>query len=120
VCLPETRCNSMKEQIKGTFDFDPADRIYDQHFPGKPVVPGSVIVQAFVTAGKTHGIIMDPILVNNFRFKEFVIPGEHAYTLEVEQDQIKCRLFEDHTHVSNVVVTGAIKRSCLSFPVTTP
>ncbi|MBU4420644.1 MAG: hypothetical protein KKH84_06520, partial [Proteobacteria bacterium] len=38
--------------IKGTFYFDPSDRIYAEHFPGNPVVPGSLIIHAFLKALK--------------------------------------------------------------------
>ena len=60
--------------IKGTFYFDPADRIYEDHFPGNPIVPGSLIVHAFTEAGKKLGLEANRCTIENFRFREFVSP----------------------------------------------
>lgn len=90
-------------QIKGTFYFDPADRIYEDHFPGNPVVPGSLIVHAFSEAGKKIGFVPDCPTIENFRFREFVPPGEYSYTLELLSDQLKCRLYRgDKTFVTGI------------------
>ena len=44
------------EVKEGIFHFDPDDPIYRDHFPGYPVVPGSLVVQAFLDlAGDVRG-----------------------------------------------------------------
>ena len=97
-------------EIKGTFYFDPADRIYEDHFPGNPVVPGSVIVHAFLKAGKESGRWEGKYILEDFRFKRFVFPGEHAYRIEFQRDRMKCRLFETNSDSSKTLVTGIIRK----------
>ncbi|MDO9529446.1 MAG: hypothetical protein Q7J27_09830 [Syntrophales bacterium] len=93
-------------QTKGTFYFDPADRIYEDHFPGSPVVPGSMIVHAFSEAGKTLGFTADGCTIENFRFREFVPPGEYSFSIELLPDRLKCRLYRG----DKALVTGVLKR----------
>ena len=84
--------------IKGTFYFDPQDRIYEDHFPGHAVVPGSLIVRAFLEAGKTAGFSSQVGGMENFRFKEFVAPGAYAFSIEGRDKGWQCRLYhEDRT-----------------------
>ncbi len=97
-------------EINGIFFFDPSDRIYEDHFPGNPVVPGSVIVNAFLEAGKEAGFDADPCIIRDFRFRGFVAPGEHAFSIRSLSDQLKCRLFQNRSEESKTLVTGTIKR----------
>ena len=92
--------------IKGTFYFDPSDKIYADHFPGNPVVPGSLIINAFLKALKKNGINEEHHIIENFRFKEFISPGEYNFDIEICKDQMKCRLFRS----SSAVVTGIITK----------
>ena len=96
--------------INGTFYFDPADWIYEGHFPENPVVPGSVIVNAFLQAGKESGFWEGKYIVEDFRFKGFVSPGEHAYRIEFQTEQMKCRLFETDSVSSKTLVTGTLRK----------
>lgn len=95
--------------IKGTFCFDPSDGIYADHFPGNPIVPGSLIVHAFLEAAKAKGLEVGRCLLENFRFKEFVPPGEYPFSIEKQADRLKCRLFKPHSGELKTVVTGTIK-----------
>ena len=97
-------------EINGTFYFDPDDRIYEDHFPGNPVVPGSVIVNAFLRAGKESGLWEGKYIIEDFRFKGFVSPGEHAYRIEFQTEQMKCRLFETDSDSSKTLVTGTLRK----------
>lgn len=97
-------------EIKGIFFFDPSDRVYEEHFPGNSIVPGSVIVNAFLEAGKKAGFDDGSCVIRDFRFRGFVTPGEHAFRLQVHSGQIKCRLFQNGLDASKTLVTGTIKR----------
>ncbi len=91
----------------GEFFFDPMDRIYKDHFPGNPVVPGSVIINAFSMAINKHfGGNPDMSLsqVNKFRFKKFTPPGLYDYSLSKEKSSVKCTLFNE----GKAVATGVI------------
>jgi len=104
------RLQTLPERIlKGVFYFDPSDGIYKDHFPGNPVVPGSLIVNAFMEAGKSAGFNGNKLILKGFRFKKFISPGKYAYRIELIQDQMKCRLFETDSNSMETVVTGTIK-----------
>ncbi len=81
-----------------------------EHFPGRPVVPGSVIVNTFIELGRQCGLCGDEWVVRDFRFRGFVSPGEHAFHLNPESDGLKCRLFQGETDGSKILVTGTIER----------
>ena len=94
--------------IKGTFYFDPQDRIYEDHFPGRPVVPGSLIVQAFREAGMSAGFGSAVGGVENFRFKEFVAPGEYAYSIDGRDQGWQCRLYHEGRTVADGLLQPAV------------
>lgn len=96
--------------IKGTFYFDPSDKIYAEHFPGKPVVPGSLIIHAFLKALKEEGFNQIQYIIKDFRFKKFVSPGEYNFDIEMLQDQIKCKLFKNNLDLTKPIVTGIISK----------
>ena len=97
-------------EIEGSFYFDPADGIYKDHFPGNPVVPGSVIVAAFIDAGKRAGVLEDGFTVRDFKFREFVPPGGYGFIIETYQDRMRCRLYRGGFDTSKTLVTGIIDR----------
>ena len=96
--------------IKGKFYFDPSDRIYAEHFPGKPVVPGSLIIHAFLKALKEDGFKERQYMIQDFKFKKFVSPGEYSFNIEILQGQMKCMLFENNLDLTKPIVTGIIRK----------
>jgi len=94
--------------FSGSFYFDPADPIYADHFPGCPVVPGSVIISAFLEAGRTAQPGMRPQGVQNFKFRTFLPPGEYPFRLEIQEDRLQCRLWQGETENRRPLVTGTI------------
>ena len=101
------------EQVQdGHFFFDPADPIYADHFPGSPVVPGSLIVQAFVAAAGREEVTQSSVMLENFRFKRFISPGTYAYRLVLSAEgegraNLQCTLYSK----GDAVVTGTLKWS---------
>lgn len=90
--------------IKGIIWFDPKDQIYKDHFPGNPVIPGSIIMDAFIQAAKLHKPGDKITGVENFKFKKFISPGKFQYELHIKPAYIKCKLFDDTV----VVATGTL------------
>ncbi|MCF8068219.1 MAG: hypothetical protein K9L30_06515 [Desulfobacterales bacterium] len=89
----------------GVFHFNPEDRIYETHFPSNPVVPGSVIIHAFMSAAEKVGYNEKPYRIENFRFKRFISPGEYAWEMESSNGGLSCKILENN----NTVVTGNLK-----------
>ena len=91
-------------KISGSFFFDPSDAVYKDHFPGNPVVPGSLIIYAFIEILKNNKAIKKSYTIRNFRFKSFIAPGEFHYDIHYESSTFKCRLFKNET----AAVTGEV------------
>ena len=91
----------------GFFYFDPDDPIYMDHFPGHPVVPGSLIIHAFLEAFKKRSGAMASRRIRRFRFKRFISPGRYSFRLEHQRSgACNCLLFDK----SELVATGVLKR----------
>jgi 3-hydroxyacyl-[acyl-carrier-protein] dehydratase len=94
------------DQMKsGYFDFDPQDPIYRDHFPGSPVVPGSLIIHAFIEAvGRTAAEGM-PCTPTGFRFKRFISPGRYAFRIQSRPDgRRRCLLFDQENAVAEGIL----------------
>ncbi len=89
--------------MKGTFFFDPEDAIYKDHFPGNPVVPGSLVVHAFLKALKTHTGTAASGMVN-FRFKTFLHPGTYSYRISRSPKGTDCFIYAGN----RTLVTGTL------------
>ncbi|KPA13766.1 hydroxymyristoyl-ACP dehydratase [Candidatus Magnetomorum sp. HK-1] len=86
--------------IKGTIYFDPKDPIYKVHFPSFPVVPGSLIIAAFLEAVEAVKPTKKKLLINNFNFLRFVKPGTCDYIIEIDKTQWQCHLFQNERPVA--------------------
>jgi 3-hydroxyacyl-[acyl-carrier-protein] dehydratase len=96
-----------EKSYSGTFVFDPRDPIFADHFPGNPIVPGSLIVQAFFRAIQELEINGGYSRVERFRFKRFIQPGQYAFLLVQTNDGcLSCTLKEGST----TVATGRLLR----------
>ncbi len=91
--------------IKGTFIFDPKDKIYKDHFPGNPVIPGSLIVHSFIESVKKNCSVKNINTAKNFRFKEFISPGKYLYKMEPVEQGFKCNIYSRE----KVIVTGILQ-----------
>ena len=91
--------------MEGCFLFDPKDMIYETHFPGNPVVPGSLIIEAFRQVVRNKALDRFPLQATRFRFIEFVKPGEYQYRIIPSTDSLKCFLFSGN----RMLVSGELK-----------
>ncbi len=92
------------KNFSGYFFFDPADEIYLEHFPGNPVVPGSIIINAFVDALVKNNIKSSNYTIKNFRFRKFISPGEYKYIITADSSNYSCKLYNNE----KPAVTGVI------------
>lgn len=86
--------------ISGVFVFDPSDPVYQVHFPGNPVVPGSLIIRAFTETLERSGIPVDGSGIQKFRFRTFLNPGEYSYQIIKGENGYKCTLFDGEKKVA--------------------
>lgn len=91
---------------EGVFFFHPNDGIYGEHFPGYPVVPGSLIVHAFLKVWEQAGFSGDAITIENFTFREFLLPGHYPFRIELRKDRLHCLISRE----DKKMVTGILRR----------
>jgi 3-hydroxyacyl-[acyl-carrier-protein] dehydratase len=95
------------------------EEFFQGHFPGEPVMPGVLIIEAMAQAAayfamqslpaeKRKGAICYLAKLDNVRFKEPVVPGDSLH-LHVEQERMKSSLCKmvGHAQVGDKVVAEA-------------
>ncbi len=92
---------SIAEAVEGTFFFHPDDPIYETHFPQCPVVPGSLMVHAFLQALRESGIPCEGLRVENFSFREFLPPGECSFSIARRERGLECRIIKDGKKIAS-------------------
>ena len=95
----------MDREETGCFHFDGEDLIYAEHFPGFPVVPGSLIVDAFTRAIEQNGCELATLRLDHFRFRRFLAPGIYRYSLVWLPSGVRCTLY----HNDKKAVEGVIR-----------
>ena len=86
--------------LKGELFFDPEDRIYNDHFPGNPIVPGTLIINAL-----SRIINYGTFKIENFRYRNFLKPGLCSYKLEGDKGKWKCTVFDgDKTFATGTII----------------
>ena len=93
----------MKE-ISGQFEFDSKDKIYKDHFPGNPIVPGTLIVRSFIRVLSKHFSKAD-FEIQKFRFKKFLKPARYDYSIVISNRTAKCAII----HNNKQLVSGKVK-----------
>ncbi len=109
ICNREHRRSTNKainDTWEGVFHFHAGDGIYRDHFPGYAVVPGSLVIHAFLAAGGEAGIAGDSFVIENFIFREFLRPGCHPFRIELQGNELHCSISRD----GKKLVTGVLKR----------
>ena len=72
--------NEIYPQVNERFHFDASDPLFEDHFPGRPVIPGSLVLDCFQKAIRDRLMSQEkPFLVlagiRNARFIRFGRPG---------------------------------------------
>lgn len=77
--------------------FEPGDACFHEHFPGNPVVPGSLIAGICLEAMRKHLGCTGRLVIERFSFSRFAPPG--AYTLDIDEhgDGCLCTLSQNET-----------------------
>ncbi|MCK6507395.1 hypothetical protein L6R53_29195 [Myxococcota bacterium] len=102
---------------RGVVTFDPGLPLFEDHFPGFPVVPGVLLLESLAQlSGKLIGYSVRlargdwpfPVIsmMNGVKFRRFVRPGEtlelHSELLTMREDMAACRvrgLLQGRVHV---------------------
>ena len=83
--------------ITKEIEFDKLDAIYEEHFPGNPIVPGSLIVDSAVVQIRQEFPDVQVTEIANFKFRSFVKPGRYKLELHLKESFIKVILWDNKT-----------------------
>ncbi len=76
------------------FTFSEDDPFYKNHFQGFPVVPGSLIMEAFLQTIEKNEKCPFPLQVKRFQFKRFTMPCQAEARITKQKNQWHCELFQ--------------------------
>ncbi len=80
--------------VRGIWRFSGEHPLFDEHFPGAPRVPGTLVIEAMRAGAEALFPGWRILGVKRFRFRHFVEPGEYGYafSLQPEAAAIRCVL----------------------------
>lgn len=81
--------------MEGRVRFDGAHPLFADHFPGAPVVPGTLVARFFCAACADFLPERRVAGIRRFRFRRFVAPGEYAWSMRLEDGAARCALRDD-------------------------
>lgn len=88
-------------EYEGEFNFHTGDPVYESHFPGYPVVPGSLIIHAFLKALQENGISCKGLHIQQFSFREFLAPGVCRFRIARRGGLLDCRITKDGKRIAS-------------------
>lgn len=79
---------------RGLWRFAAGHPLFEDHFPGAPRVPGTIIIEAMRREAEARFPGWRPVGVRRFRFRHFAAPGDYVCLLELrpEAGTIRCVL----------------------------
>ena len=78
--------------LRLTATFEPGDSCFHEHFPGNPVVPGSLVVGLCMQALREHRSETGPLLLKRFSFSRFASPGSYDLSIAKQESGYLCTL----------------------------
>ncbi|MEJ2493801.1 MAG: 3-hydroxyacyl-ACP dehydratase FabZ [Ignavibacteriaceae bacterium] len=107
----------LDKKVVGVKSVTMNEPFFQGHFPGHPIMPGVLIVEAMAQTGGVFiwNIIPNPdekhvyfMQINNVKFRKTVVPGDQLF-MEVELISKKSKLImmKGKAYVDNVLVTEA-------------
>ncbi len=84
-----------RDPLRLTATFEPDDSCFHEHFPGNPVVPGSLLVGLCMQALREHRNETGPLLLKRFSFSRFASPGSYDLNIAKQEAIYQCTLSQD-------------------------
>ncbi len=92
------------------FTFSEEDPFYANHFQGFAVVPGSLIMEAFLQTIEKNEKESLPLMVKRFQFKRFTRPRQAEAKITRQKDQWHCELFQEGVLTAKGVISKEDKK----------
>lgn len=84
-----------QDPLRLTATFGPGDSCFHEHFPGNPVVPGSLVVGLCFQVLREHRNETGPLLLKRFSFSRFASPGSYDLSIAKQGTGYQCTLSQD-------------------------
>lgn len=97
-------------EVRGTWRFSGDLPLFDEHFPGAPRVPGTLVIEAMRAEAEAQFPGWRVLGVKRFRFRHFIEPGEYGYAFLPQPDAsaIRCVLLSgDRRMAEGTLLIGA-------------
>lgn len=78
------------ERIRADLRFEPDHPAFAGHFPGNPVVPGVLLVDAVVALAESSGLPAGALRLAQVKFLQSLLPGQAA-AIEIERAEARWR-----------------------------
>ena len=96
-------CDFEEKRIKGIKNVTFTEQVLQGHFPGQPIMPGVLQLEAMAQLGgillnrilKTEGVISYFTGINNAKFRKVIIPGDQM-VMEVVLQKFRLRTAKVH------------------------
>ena len=116
---------STDKKIVGLKNVTINEPFFEGHFPGHPIMPGVLIIEAMAQTGGIGALNMPDNLgklayflsIDNARFRKPVLPGD---TLRIEVDLLKTKLSVMKVHAVAKVEGEVVTEADLMFAFITP
>lgn len=116
---------SSEKRIVGIKNVTINEPFFQGHFPGHPIMPGVLIIEAMAQVGGIGALNMKDnigklayfLSINNARFRKPVVPGD---TLKIEVDLLKAKLSVMQVHGVAKVGDDIVAEADLMFAFVTP
>ena len=76
--------------------FTPDDRCFHEHFPGRPVLPGSFVVGLCLRIVHADFGCTRPVRVARFAFRQFAPPGRYDLSVRMDRRGFACALTQEN------------------------
>jgi 3-hydroxyacyl-[acyl-carrier-protein] dehydratase len=77
--------------------FEPSDACFHEHFPGNPVVPGSLIAALCLQAMREYLKYTGRLVIERFSFSRFATPGTYTLGIDEHDGSCLCTLSREET-----------------------
>jgi len=114
-----------EKRIVGIKNVSIGEPYFQGHFPGHPIMPGVLIIEAMAQVGGVGALNMKDnigklayfLSINNARFRKPVLPGD---ILRIEVDLLKTKLSVMQVHGVTKVGDAVVAEADLMFAFITP
>lgn len=82
-------------RLRLSLTFQATDPCFRGHFPGNPVVPGSLFMSLCLDAIREHAAPPGLLTITDFSFARFAHPGSYDLDIQEQDDTFECTVSQD-------------------------